>query len=394
MLNPNIEKGMPVLPHDFQDWLSDQKVIQRGDIDPKRWDVALLPGQGKVTRELVKILGVAPGYLSNTRDIALGLYGFDGRSEINAAYHKALQSKQYLEDPSSLFVNATSQGLGIEAFPSVDPIKINSLFFIWSAQGRFVDSRLMASNLYGEVSPLTVKNVNENSTKLNETFNFESAVVESADIAKVRYYRVRILDQVDMAKPPQANGLRSKGYQDWLAENDLVLRNPDFELVGKDQLVKENPLSRRQNEVLEELVKNSGYFVSTERIAHKFWGPKLPKNWRIRLIANLTDLRSKCVSRKDITSLESSAWAVGIEKSELIPDEFNGLYKLWVRDDYFVPVDQICANPDLFRKYGLTKIRRILGPHGYVVGSREGGDSLEYILTHRSELVQYKPEAA
>jgi len=392
MLNPNAEKGMPILSFEYQDWLADQNVLKRGEIDPQRWNITLLPGQGRVTRALVGYLAGAPGYLKNTKDIALELYGVDDRSELNAAYHKGLQSKGYLQDPSSLFVNGTAQGLAIEDFPSLDPIRINSLYFMWEHQGKFVDARLMADGLYGEVTPLTIKNVNENCTGLNEMFNFRSATVEAVDIRKVRYYRVRLLDEMDEAKPkpPQTFGMRSKSYQDWLVDNELMSRTPDFKLVKEDDLIKQ-PLSSRQGEVMDELLKNSGYLVSTERVARKFWGPKLPKNWKSLLIKNLGNLRAKCFSRTDITSVESSAWAVGIDKIELIPDEINGLYKLWARDNHFVPVDQLSGNPDLFRKYGLTKIRRILGPHGYSVGSRGSATSLEYILTHESELVPHQP---
>lgn len=399
MINPDIEKGMPFLPFEYQDWLADQGVIKRGNPDPARWDVTSPVNRSAVTRRLIAYLGETPGYLRTTRDNALHLYGADGRSELNATHHLALKSRSYLAESDSLFVTALYQGLGVDDVVhgnmvlSVNPVRLNSLYMLWKNKSKFVDSRLIADFLYQDVNHVTISNVENSCNGLNEMFSFSNAVVEGVDIDYVRYYRVRPVKDEEEKKRRFKNGFRDINYQDWLCDIGLMSQLPGFPATIKEDALVRDPalLSSGQKAAVDYLRKNGGYLVDTGKIAELYWDGQPPENWRTRLMKNLCNLRADCFNRSDIFSLKGDAWAVGVESADLTPTELNGLYELWLKYNRFIPASQFPVSRGQFTRTGLTNIRQRIEEEGYFIGSRGRTSTIEYILTHEDEIVRYEP---
>lgn len=383
----------PLGDRNFQRFLIEQgamtvaKGFENGAIEGRTWEMKSSKRGAPLREKLWSLLVADPGYIVPSQKIAEELYGSPASADIHAAYLRGLELRRLNPNSDPLFVKYCGQGLGVENLCPSYKDDLDPLYLLWQERNKFVNIRVLADRLVGDMGKEAVATSLVRFNKLPEKANFDNAKIEIADFNTNRFFRLKLLDKTerdaagDSEKPPFI-GIYSIEYQEWLAKIGVIEYSKEFKTL---KLKEGKILSKNQKQVVEFLTRYAGYMVPLEKLARIYERELDPESWRVRMSRYLEGLRMKCVNPEDFLFPVNGGWALGIKELHMPVSALKPLYHLWQNQDDFV---QLGHHPDFpaFEKKAAVKLRKLLSSGPYILGSVQERPGLQ-ILTLKSNLV-------
>ncbi len=386
MVNRKNQPQNPLSNFEFQDFLAAQGLLKRYDQDPNNWQIVLGRQKRYHSEKLWPILSQTPGYLVPGDEIATKLYGVSEPDDMNAASAVGRYLRSIIQRPESLWFGIVGQGVGVTDLKPSNPAVLETLYCLWEGGGRFVSDDLVAQRLYGGTSDKDIREARGRIRTVTNAVNFNNAEIQTASFAnRSRYYRLKEIPDEILSRHSKPNDIYKKEFQDWLGRNKVIDWSEDIKTFKLKEGVR---LSAREREICKLLRNHYGNIMPEEHIARFYYGNEPPDDWRKRLNANLHVLRSKLVDPKEIfTWHKEGIWGVGIDSLRLSKSLLQVLNSLWINMDEFVPLDEFNKSAGLEMRYGIDRLKKGLGKSDFMIGTRGMSTGVEYVLTHKDNLL-------